>query len=261
MIEPIDAVQYVMLGESFQKLRFPDNLLASAYKEHVENVMALLSDCRFRTSLTAANQFDQFKLRGRRDTIAEPEASTIQAVANTIGAVLYREAIQRKTLSLESGDVSERLRRLSSRLGAGKKLSDAQKELHSEAIRCIECGAYRAAAVMGWNLAYDYIRQWAFDNRLVDLNKGLAKVCPPKTPIARYEDFFGKDAPNERQVIDALAEKDSGPIVGGKLHDHLVQHLDDRNKYAHASEKVATAYKSNAFIENLIDIITAAPFA
>lgn len=114
---------------------------------------------------------------------------------------------------------------------------------------------------MAWNLAYDYIRRWVFDNRLAEFNRGLARVGPLKAPIATYDDFFEKDAPNERNVIDAVAHMDSGPIIGGELRDHLVQYLRYRNKYAHASEKSASAAKTNAYVEHLIDIITVAPFA
>lgn len=261
MQEPVKVLDYIMLGELFQKLRRPDGTSASAYGDCVEEVVKLLHICDFKNALNAAYQFDQFSLRHRRDIIETAEAKQIAAVANTIGTVLCKDADGRNTVALESEEVSARLRKFQTLLPADMTLTDAQEELLGEAIRCIECGAYRAAAVMGWNLAYDCIRQWAFDNRLADLNKGLGKVCPDKTRIAKYEDFFGKDAPSERQVIDAMGHKDSGPIIGGKIHNHLVQHLDHRNKYAHASEKAASAHKTNAFIENMIDIITAAPFA
>ena len=132
----------------------------------------------------------------------------------------------------------------------------------NEVIRCIECGAYRAAAVMGWNLAYDYMRTWILDNnKQSDQNKGLAKVCPGKSLITEYGDFFPRDAPSERHIIDAMFHKDAGPIIGGKLHDRLLQYLYDRNDYAHATGKAASAAKTNAYVEHLIDIILAVPFA
>ena len=59
---------------------------------------------------------------------------------------------------------------------------------------------------------------------------------------------------------DSMGRQESGPIIGGELHDNLVLYLGMRNKYAHASEKPASAQKTNAYIEHLIDIITARPF-
>jgi hypothetical protein len=180
--------------------------------------------------------------------------------ANATMAAIIAEADNRPTIALEVGVVSKRLRDFPGLLPPGKQLTDAQKELLREAIRCIECRAYRAGAVMGWNLAYDYIRRWVFSTKLADFNKGLARVCGGSVSITDYEDFF-EVPPTERQVVDAMADPGTGPIIGGKLRAHLVQHLDYRNKYAHASEKTASAHKTNAFIENMIDIITAAPFA
>ena len=140
------------------------------------------------------------------------------------------------------------------------KLTDQQHELLNETIRCIECGAYRAGAVMGWNVAYDYIRTWLVSNKLAELNTGLAKAAPRRKQIAAYSDFYDKRSPDERTIITAMGHQASGPIIGGETHDHLVQYLRYRNKYAHASEKAASAAKTNAYIEHLIDIITSPPF-
>ena len=65
----------------------------------------------------------------------------------------------------------------------------------------------------------------------------MGKECPKKKQIAEYEDFFDKDAPLERHVSDSMGRQESGPIIGGELHDNLVLYLRLRNKYAHASEK------------------------
>jgi hypothetical protein len=256
MARPVEALAYIQLGESFQKLRFPEGAAANRYAENLELVRVLTGDCGFSTALNALNEFDRFRLVLRFDSIEEAESKALAAVANTIGNVLYKEAQERMTIRLDRNEVSRRLRELPRLV----QLTDEQMELVNETIRCIECGAYRAAAVMGWNLAYDCIRRSVFANELSALNAGLAKECPRKKPIAQYEDFFDKDAPLERHIIDAMSRPESGPIIGGELHDTLVQYLRLRNKYAHASEKPASAQKTNAYIEHLIDIITARPF-
>ena len=256
MARPVKALAYVQLGESFQKLRFPLGAATSTYAEHVEVVRLLMRDCGFANALNALNEFDRFRLFIRFADIEEAESKMLMAVANTIGAALYTEAQGQTTICLDLNEVSGRLRGLPSLA----PLTHEQMELMNETIRCIECGAYRAAAVMGWNIAYDYIRRWAFSNKLSALNAGLAKECPQKKQIAQYEDFFEKDAPLERQVLDSMGRRESGPMIGGELHDNLVLYLRLRNKYAHASEKPASAQKTNAYIEHLIDIITARPF-
>lgn len=161
-------------------------------------------------------------------------------------------------VELKTTDVSDKLRALPTKL----MMTPNQQHLLDESIRCIECEAYRAGAVMGWNLAYDYIRQWVFNNRLADFNGSLIILFPRRLPIADYSDWFSKDSPSEREFLDVCSHQQmtNGPIIGGELFDHLTQYLRYRNKYAHASETLPSADKTNGYLEHLIDIITNAPF-
>ena len=156
-----------------------------------------MRDCGFANALNVLNEFDKFRLYIRYVGIEEAESKMLTAVANTVGAVLHKEAQGQTTICLDVNEVSGRLRRLHFFV----PLTHEQMELMNETIRCIECGAYRAAAVMGWNMVYDYIRRWVFSNKLSALNAGLGKECPRRKQIAQYEDFFDKDAPLERHVL------------------------------------------------------------
>ena len=264
MAEPIKASDYLALGECIYYSRNAANSQPAQYAEHVQKLVAQLTTCSFHSTAAAAMQFNGLTIppdpiSGR---IGNPAHLQFSMIAETVSKVLYNEASNRQTLALDPNEVTKRLRDFPTHLPSGKTLTVAQTELLNETIRCIECGAYRAAAVMGWNLAYDYMRQWAFDTKLAELNAGFAKVCPKKKlPIVHYSDFFDKDAPNERNVIDAIANQDSGPIINGEVCDHLVQYLRYRNKYAHpTTEKSASAAKTNAYIEHLIDIISLPTF-
>jgi hypothetical protein len=139
----------------------------------------------------------------------------------------------------------------------------AQTALQQEAIRCLECKAFRAAIVTGWNMAYDYIRQWAFDLHLAAFNNRLTahyvqrNGTPQYDPIADYRDFFDSQAPGERIVLDVLQLE---RLIGGRLHGDLCKYLRDRNEVAHATGKSPTATQANAYIEHLIDILVGKPF-
>ena len=261
MSEPIKASDYVELGELLSYLCGPSGRNKDEYLRKADRFRRILKQCGFLDSRNASQPLSSRTIWANPSGIIDRGVERLEKTALAARAMLRLEADNRQMFTIQSGEVSKELRNLPNRLPTGKVLTEAQTRLLDEVVRSIQGGAYRAAAVMCWNLAYDYIRQWVFDNRLADFNKGLAKACPPKTPISQYRDFFDRDAPNESQVIDAMVRQESGPIIGRKLHDHLVQHLDYRNKYAHASEKAASAHKTNAFIENMIDIITAAPFA
>jgi hypothetical protein len=60
---------------------------------------------------------------------------------------------------------------------------------------------------MGWNFAYDVIRQWVFDNHVAEFNQALAtyqhKGKARYSPIQVYEDIFKGD-PGEHTVIDTF---------------------------------------------------------
>jgi hypothetical protein len=263
MMEPINAGIYVLLGEIVHYCRAPAIAPPAEYAAHIDALRTQLSACGFCAASAGAKQLGGRTLpQSPVGLIASPTHLQLTEIVETVAKVLYNEADNRQTIAIDASEVSKRLRDLPGLLPTGRPLTDSQTELMDEAIRCIECGAYRAAAVIGWNLAYDYIRTWVLDSGHLDnLNAGLSRVCPQKTPITYYCDFFDKDAPIERNVIDALAHQESGPIINGELHDHLVQYLRYRNRYAHATAKAASAAKTNAYVEHLIDIITTSPFA
>jgi hypothetical protein len=79
---------------------------------------------------------------------------------------------------------------------------------------------YRSAVVMGWNFAYDRIREWIFKDsvKLGAFNAELAKIQkkgkPAFDPIVTYDDFFDGRL-GEAQVIDTC--EDAG-IIKGKVH-------------------------------------------
>jgi hypothetical protein len=170
-------------------------------------------------------------------------------------------AESRLTIALDRGGVSLKLRSLPQKL---TNLNPAQTALYAETTRCLECGANRSAAVMGWNLAFDYIRQWVFDKNLIAFNGALvsnyirkSNQQPLYAAITDYADFLKGDAPGERTVLDTC--KLAGIIVGN-VYEDLKGHLRKRNEYAHPSGKEPTGTQVSAYLEDLIDIVLDKPF-
>ena len=75
--------------------------------------------------------------------------------------------------------------------------------------------------------------------------------------IFEYEDFFSNKAPGEARVVEIC---ENAKLIGGKVARNLRHYLDVRNDYAHATSSHPTANQANAFIEHLLDIITAPPY-
>lgn len=172
---------------------------------------------------------------------------------------LLHETDDKIVVVLKTGEVTDRLWQLPNKTA----LTLIQQHLLEETIRCIEVEAYRSALVMGWSLAYDYVRQWVFDNKLADFNTYLGMMYPKKSLVSAYDDFFASDRPvSEYEFLDVLRGPQSQPnIVRDKIIDDLVHHLRERNNYAHPQFTAPSANKANAYIEQLLDVICASPFS
>jgi hypothetical protein len=154
-----------------------------------------------------------------------------------------------QVVRIDRSIVSDDLRRLHE-----NAKDDHQATLIDEAIRCLECGAYRSAIVTGWNLAFDHFRQWIYSSprkRLKLLNTTLAANNRKPSNIVQYEDFFEL---YERILID---DSYTAKLFKKGQHKFLVGALDTRNGFAHPSNMIATGASASGYIDSLIkNIIT-----
>lgn len=123
---------------------------------------------------------------------------------------------------------------------------DYHKELHLEAITCLECGAYVSAYVMTWALVFDVVRGWLFKNknRLAAFNAELTKN-PNQRAVATYDDFYSV---KESLVIDkAYAAR----LFTLQKKQILENALTDRNHFAHPSNRKATLPGAIGYMETL----------
>jgi len=146
-------------------------------------------------------------------------------------------------------------------------LTSIQRHLVAETMRCIESGSFRAAVVMGWNLAFDYLRHWVWraTKRRASFNTALKARCTTKTGlpvypkgIRRYEDFFtAKPMLNEWTVLEVMRD---ARLISVPVHDKLCHYLRERNNFAHPNFRKPSDHKASAFIEDLLDIVTDSAF-
>ena len=107
----------------------------------------------------------------------------------------------------------------------------AEKDYLGEALRCFQVGAFRAAIVMCWNMAFDHLCRWVFANHLPAFNVQLPKSFPKAeiSAVVKHEDFSEL---KESQVLQICR---SAKIVGDNLYKVLKEKLDRRNLSAHPS--------------------------
>lgn len=162
--------EYITLGQRLYILMNPRNV--HVVVEEIANFLESLEACglaRTRGAADVLNTIGRIPYLVRTATVAPVAAKQLQAYMEPISRTLYAEAREKQLVAVNAGAVCQHLRDLSSRVS----LSEIQQRLQAETIACIESGAYRAAVVMGWNLAYDYLRQWVFDNHLAPFNAAL----------------------------------------------------------------------------------------
>lgn len=221
--------QLIDLGKRLTLLRKPDLVPSDVYVQEIERFLEDLKVCGLDSTLATAKTLEQYKwpyyLQTNRFTAIVNEQ--LKVLITNISTALEHEIAPKEVIVLKTGELTGRLRQLPNTTA----LTPIQQHLLEETIRCIEVEAYRSAAVMGWNLAYDCVRQWVFDNKLTEFNNYLSSMYSAKSPLNVYEDFFASDRPiSEYEFLNVLRGPKGQPnIIRDRIIDDLVHYLRQRN--------------------------------
>lgn len=130
------------------------------------------------------------------------------------------------------------------------KITNAQQKtfLH-EANVCFANQAYRAAIVMGWNLAYHHVCTFIFNSHLTAFNARLPMQFKNEKAIVKFSDF---EAIKESVVI-AVAKASS--VISQSTEKTLKAKLDIRNSAAHPSALVVLPVTAEEVIADLVQNI------
>ena len=269
--EPLILYAFTIAGHGLERLHFPYDRQYNDVVEEVKQFILLTDQLHF---LRLSGQMATFLVDLEKAHEDTPDAFKQQRFGSSIyGEYLpdeYRNRISQivrdffellkkdgrswEVVQIDRSAVSDVLRGLRSHAA-----DQHQANLVDEAIRCLECGAYRAAIVTGWNLAFDHFRQWIFSSRkkrLKELNAVLTSKNRTPPQVVHYEDFFEL---SERVLID---DSYAAKLFKKGPHKFLVNALDTRNSFAHPSHLVATGVSAAGYIDGLIrNVITNPHFA
>ena len=260
------ASDYVQLGRSLATLQRPDHPLT--YREAfslIDELAQRLDKCAFTAAGGAALTLVSFRdslVRGhlirlgltQESEMNESSCAQVRQYAEATTGALLNESVARSTLELQESVVSETILEMRDR-----DLQAHQRAALEDTIRCLECGAFRPAIVMGWNFVYDLIRWWVFDDedRLTAFN-GEYRQRNNGNEVTEYADLFNLKESSFLQYCR---------IAQGSLKDFtdktertLVSLLDERNSYAHLNYRQASAGKAQAYVEKVIDVYNDPPF-
>ncbi|CAN5330584.1 hypothetical protein BH09PSE5_BH09PSE5_06820 [soil metagenome] len=122
----------------------------------------------------------------------------------------------------------------------------------NEALICYKHGAFRAAVVMAWNLAYDHLCRYILANRLNEFNAAWFSRYPghhkKAVVIIKLIEDFGVEL-KESEVIEIAK---SAKIITPDATRILTEKLGKRNSAAHPSEIVIEQVQADAFIDDLV---------
>jgi len=120
----------------------------------------------------------------------------------------------------------------------------------SEAISCYRVGAYRAAIVMGWNLAFDHTLNWIISDsaRVAAFNAAITKRYPKaKLTISTRSDF---EELKEAEIVEICY---TARLITKNVAEILREKLKRRNMAAHPSQVVITQHQADDLITDLVN--------
>ncbi|VAX38644.1 hypothetical protein MNBD_PLANCTO02-1091, partial [hydrothermal vent metagenome] len=237
-----DASDYIHLGELFyflgQALGQAEKYQVFIVAQEIEKIIKLLQELdiqhvgRFIEKLNILKS-ELHNKEGSSELlngVSKKYSDEIKANIASIGPVVYSEVRDRNFVRLDHSNASKKLNSL-----VGKLKDKSQEVLLSDTIRCLECGASRAAIVMGWNLVYEHVRRWVFADpeRLETFNDVLKTKYKSRNKqydeISKYEGFFEL---KESMVIEICFE---AKLIPKDKFQILENALKRRNHFAHPS--------------------------
>lgn len=128
----------------------------------------------------------------------------------------------------------------------------AERDFLGEALICFENGAFRAAIVMTWNLAYSHLLEFILKHHLAAFNNKYQVMFPGKwakakaAPVSNYDDF-AVDL-KESEVLEIAKAANA---INNDVYKVLEPKLGRRNSAAHPSSVAIGQLQAEEFIQDL----------
>jgi hypothetical protein len=131
----------------------------------------------------------------------------------------------------------------------------AEREFLQEALICYTHGAFRAAIVMTWNLAFDHLLNFIFKHHLTAFNKQWPISFLKQNQRARVQSVSTRDDFGELKESEILSICKAATIITPGMYDILDEKLGKRNSAAHPSTIVFTQIQTEGVVDDLVNNI------
>lgn len=129
----------------------------------------------------------------------------------------------------------------------------AEREFLKEALICYRHGAFRAAIVMSWNLAFDHLLHFVLKHHLSAFNSQWPKNFPKQNQKARVQQIATRDDFSELKESEVLTICKSAAIITPDLSRILDEKLGKRNSAAHPSTVTIGQIQAEGVIDDLVN--------
>lgn len=129
----------------------------------------------------------------------------------------------------------------------------AEREFLDEALICYRHGAFRAAVVMAWNLAFDHLLNFILKHHLTAFNTQWSISFPKLHQKARIWAIAGRDDFLELKESEILTICKSAVIITSDLYKILDEKLGKRNTAAHPSTVGVSQIQAEGVIDDLVN--------
>jgi hypothetical protein len=234
--------------EGFDKLQHPEKIKLFAWYLHTQQGKEFFSNGDIRLCYTAINS-------------AVPDVTVyLPRLANKRPPELLKhskgyslEGKIRRALDAKYGDhpTTVAVKKSLSDLAA-KMPTLAEQVFYQETLSCYKIGAFRAAIVMAWNLAYSHLlhRILADQQRLAAFNAAIPRRYPKRSGIVVVNlDDFSKEF-KESEIIEVCK---TASLFSSDIAKILTHKLDRRNTAAHPSSVKVVQSQADDVITDLVN--------
>jgi hypothetical protein len=113
-------------------------------------------------------------------------------------------------------------------------------------------GAFRAAIVMTWNLAYDHLLSYVLKHKLAAFNKQWPVIFTKQHSKARVSTIGNRDEFSEMKESELLVICKSASIISPDVYKIMDEKLGKRNSAAHPSGVNIGQLQAENFIDELV---------
>lgn len=127
-----------------------------------------------------------------------------------------------------------------------------ERDFFSETLICYKHGAFRAAIVMMWNLAYSHFCDWILKNHMTQFNAQWPLRFSEQHKKSKIKIITNLEQFGELKESEVIEIARSAGLISQGIHKTLIEKLGKRNSAAHPSGHSFKQLQTEEFVHDLV---------